>query len=60
MATLKLLGLIGSAVLFAVAAFVGHTPWRVHGGRFVTEYLALSGAIAFVALVVLGITLRWG
>jgi hypothetical protein len=44
-ATLKLLGLIGSAALFAVAAFVAHTPWRVHGGRFVTEYLALSGAI---------------
>jgi hypothetical protein len=56
----KILGLLSSIGLFALAAFLAHTPWRVHGGRFITEYLLVSGFVALVALVVLTITLRWG
>ena len=59
MTVVKIFGLIISAALLALAAFLAHTPWRVHGGRFVTEYLLLGGVVAFVALVVLAITLRW-
>jgi hypothetical protein len=57
---LKVVGFIASGVLVVLALFLAHTPWRVHGGRFITEYLALGGAVAIVALVVLAITLRWG
>lgn len=59
MAVLKIIGLIVSVALFALAAFLGQTPWRVHGGRFVTEYMLVAGTVALVALIVLAITLRW-
>ena len=60
MSVLKILGLIVSAPLFGLAAFLAQTPWRVHGGRFITEYLVLSAVIALVALVVLAVAVRWG
>jgi hypothetical protein len=59
MAMFKMLGLIGAAALLALAAFLAHTPWRVHGGRFITEYLLLGGVVAIVGLVILAATLRW-
>ena len=59
MTVLKILGLTISIALIALAAFIVHTPWRVHGGRFVTEYLLLAGAVALVALVILTVTLVW-
>lgn len=59
MTVLKIVGLVISVALFAAAAFLAHAPWRVHGGRFATEYLVLAGAIALVALVALAITLHW-
>jgi hypothetical protein len=60
MSFLKIFGLAVSLGLLALAAFLAHTPWRVHGGRFVTEYMLLAGPIALVALIVLAATLRWG
>jgi hypothetical protein len=39
-------------ILFAAAAFLAWTPWRTHGGRFVTEYLLMGGAVAFVGVVI--------
>lgn len=59
MSVLKIIGLIVSAALFGLAAFLAQTPWRVHGGRFITEYLVLGGVVAVVALVVLAAVLRW-
>jgi hypothetical protein len=59
MSVLKILGLIVSAALFGLAAFLAQTPWRAHGGRFITEYLVLSGVVALVALVALAAVLRW-
>jgi len=60
MTALKILGIAIAIALIAAAAFVAHTPWRVHGGRFVTEYLALAGAMALVALIALAVAWRWG
>jgi len=44
-----LLQIIGSIVLLG-AAFVLWTPWRVHGGRFATEYSIVGGIIAAFAM----------
>ena len=60
MTFLKGLGLLASLALLGLAGFLAHTPWRVHGGRFATEYLALAGAVALVALALFGLSLRWG
>jgi hypothetical protein len=57
MTALKILGIAIAIALIAAAAFVAHTPWRVHGGRFVAEYMMLAGAIGFVALVILAVML---
>jgi hypothetical protein len=46
--------------LIAFAAFLAWTPWRAHGGRFVTEYLLLASPVAVVALVILAVSLRFG
>lgn len=54
---LKGMGFAVTLGLIGLAAFLAHTPWRVHGGRFVTEYLLLAGAVGVVALVVLAVTL---
>ena len=59
-AFLKVAGLVISVGLLALAGFLAHTPWRVHGGRFITEYLALAGATALVALIILAVSLRFG
>lgn len=56
---MNLLLIIIALALFALAAFLATTPWRVHGGRFVTEYLLLAGTIGLVGLIVLAISL-WG
>jgi hypothetical protein len=47
------LGLLGLAVFLAL------TPWRVHGGGFVTEYMLLAGTVGLLALAVLSVTLWW-
>ncbi len=57
---LKAAGLVVSLALLALAGFLAYTPWRVHGGRFVTEYLLLAGPIAFVALIIFLVSLRLG
>jgi hypothetical protein len=57
---LKTLGIVVSLAIIGLAAFLAHTPWRAHGGRFVTEYLVLAGPIALVGLIVLAVTLKWG
>jgi hypothetical protein len=44
-----LLQIVGSVVLLG-AAFVFWTPWRVHGGRFATEYSIIGGIIAAFAM----------
>jgi len=54
---IKILGLIISAIILVLAAFLALTPWRAHGGRFIAEYLLLSGVVAVAGLVVLGLTL---
>jgi hypothetical protein len=56
----KILGLVISVGLIAVAGFFATTPWRVHGGRFMAEYLALAGTIAIVGLIMLVVSLRHG
>jgi hypothetical protein len=55
----KILGLVVSFGLIALAGFLATTPWRVHGGRFITEYLLLAGTIGLVGLIVLAVTLRY-
>jgi hypothetical protein len=60
MTFLKTLGLVVALALLALAGLLAYTPWRAHGGRFITEYLALAGAIAVVALVILALSLRFG
>jgi hypothetical protein len=54
----KILGLVVALGLIALAAFLASTPWRVHGGRFVTEYLLLAATIGLVGLIVLALSLR--
>jgi hypothetical protein len=60
MTFLKILGLAIALTLLALAGFLAQTPWRAHGGRFITEYLALAGAIAVIALIILAVSLRFG
>jgi hypothetical protein len=50
MPMLKILLQIAGTTLLLGAAFVFWTPWRVHGGRFATEYSILGGIIAALAL----------
>jgi hypothetical protein len=57
---LKTVGIVISLAIVALAAFLAQTPWRAHGGRFVTEYLVLAGPIALVGLILLAVTLKWG
>jgi hypothetical protein len=54
----KIAGLLVSLGLVALAAFLATTPWRVHGGRFITEYLLLAGTIGLIGLIVLVVSLR--
>jgi hypothetical protein len=56
----KILGLAISLGLIALAAFLATAPWRVHGGRFITEYLLLAGTIGLVSLIILAVSLRYG
>ena len=44
-----LLQIVGSLILLG-AAFVFWTPWRVHGGRFATEYSIVGAIVAAFAL----------
>lgn len=53
MAFLKIAGFVVALALLLLAGFLAQSPWRVHGGRFVTEYLLLGGTVALVALVIL-------
>jgi hypothetical protein len=54
---LKVTGFVVALALLLLAGFLAQSPWRVHGGRFVTEYLLLGGAVALVALVILTLSL---
>ncbi|MEA2836914.1 MAG: hypothetical protein QOD89_1464 [Bradyrhizobium sp.] len=56
----KIVGLLAGFGLITLAAFLATTPWRVHGGRFVTEYLLLAGTIGLAGLIVLALSLRYG
>jgi hypothetical protein len=58
MSFFKGLGLVASLGLLGLAGFLAHTPWRVHGGRFVTEYMLLAGAVAIVGLAILYLSWR--
>jgi hypothetical protein len=57
---LKWLGIAASVGLIGLAAFLAHTPWRVHGGRFVTEYMLLAAPCALIGAVILVLSLRAG
>jgi hypothetical protein len=57
---MKTIGIVVSLLLALAAAFVAHTPWRVHGGRFVTEYFLLAGVIFIIAAVIGALSLRSG
>jgi hypothetical protein len=59
MTFLKVFGFAASLGLLGLAGFLAHTPWRVHGGRFVTEYMLLAGTVGLLALAVLAVTLWW-
>jgi hypothetical protein len=56
---LRFVGFAIAASAFAASVMFATTPWRVHGGRFVTEYLLLGGAVGLVGLVALAATLKW-
>ena len=58
MTILKGVGLAIALVLIGLALLLGSTPWRVHGGRFVTEYLLLGGVFGIAGLVALAVSLR--
>jgi hypothetical protein len=58
MTFVKGLGLAGSLGLLGLAAFLAHTPWRAHGGRFIIEYSLLAGVIALVGVIILWLSLR--
>ena len=60
MTFLKMLGYAVVVALAGLALFLANTPWRVHGGRFITEYLILAGAVGIIALIVLVVNLRLG
>ena len=55
----KILGLAASLGLLALAAFLAASPWRVHGGRFITEYLLLAGTIGVAGLILLAVSFRY-
>jgi hypothetical protein len=55
---LKGVGLVAGLGLLGLSAFLAYEPWRTHGGRFATEFLALAGVIAAVGLVILALSLR--
>lgn len=57
---MKTIGLIVCALILLAAVFVAYSPWRVHGGRFVTEYMLLAGVIALVAIIIGYVSMRWG
>ena len=48
---MRVLGQILAIVCLGFAIYFAYTPWRVHGGRFVTEYMAASGLLLLIALV---------
>jgi hypothetical protein len=56
---LRIAGLTVSVALYGAAIVFATTPWRVHGGRFVTEYLLLGGAVGLVGVGLTAATLRW-
>jgi membrane protein DedA with SNARE-associated domain len=58
MTFLRSLGFAASLGLLGLAGFLAHTPWRVHGGRFITEYMLLAGVIALVGLLILWLSWR--
>jgi hypothetical protein len=60
MVTLKILCWAISIGLFGLAAFLAQTPWRVHGGRFITEYLMLAGGAGLIGLIILTVGLLIG
>jgi hypothetical protein len=55
---MKGLGLVSSVGLLGLAGFLAYEPWRTHGGRFATEFLALAGVTGLVGLVILVLSLR--
>lgn len=58
MTVLKGVGVVIALILIGLALFLGSTPWRVHGGRFVTEYLLLGGVFGVAGLIALALSLR--
>lgn len=57
MTVLKTLGLAVAIGLIVLAGVLAHTPWRVHGGRFITEYMILAVPVALVGAAILAVTL---
>jgi hypothetical protein len=58
MTFLKGLGLVVSLGLLGLAACLAYEPWRTHGGRFATEFLALAAVAGLVGVVILVLSLR--
>ena len=56
----KIIGLVVALLLLILAVMLATTPWRVHGGRFATEYLIVAVPVALIGFVILGISLYWG
>lgn len=55
---LKAVGLLAGVAIVAGAIFIGSAPWRVHGGRFVTEYMVAASAVGAVGALVLFLSAR--
>jgi hypothetical protein len=60
MTVLKIIGVIAAVALLALSGFLAQTPWRVHGGRFITEYMLLAGLVALIGLAILAASLLLG
>ena len=58
MSVLKLIGTAAGVVAVGAALFLAYEPWRTHGGRFATEFLALAGVVAIVGVVILAFSFR--
>jgi hypothetical protein len=55
---LKGLGLLASLGLLGLAVVLACEPWRAHGGRFATEFLALAAVAGLAGVVILVLSLR--
>jgi hypothetical protein len=55
---MRVAGLLAGIAIIGAAIFLGTSPWRVHGGRFVTEYMIAAGTVGAVGLLIIFLSSR--